>query len=129
MRSERRSRRGVTLTELLLSMVVMSIALVALLGLQTMAVIMHQKAEDTRHAVDWCTQQLEQVRRTPFSELEEMVGEYNVPALDTPAAEGRITVAPLEGRSDIKVVTITVAWRGHSRGSMQVETYASQVES
>ncbi len=110
-------------------MVILAVALVALLGLHTMAAVMQRKAEDTRHAVDWATQQLEHVRKANFAEIDDFAGVYDIPALDTPEAEGRITVEPLQGRDDIKIVTISAEWSGHSKGSLIVKTYVARTES
>jgi prepilin-type N-terminal cleavage/methylation domain-containing protein len=120
----RNRRRGVTLIELLLTIVVLLIALGAIMGILTASVVQHRKNESHRIAVDAASTKIEDLRRTPIAALAS--GTFTVDGLsNSSGAVGTVTVAPTSSAT-MKHVTVSVVWDHPGFGSVTLDTLFNQ---
>lgn len=119
-----RRNQGYTLMELMMAIVVLLIAMVAIMGVLTAAVVAHQKAVSRRAALNAATAQIEELRRVPVPDLTS--GTFDVEGLANSAGPvGAVTVTPTAS-SSMSVVTVTVEWDRPGYGQLELETIVSQ---
>lgn len=115
-----RRTRGYTVTELMLAIVVLAIALTAIMGLLTMAVVVHKKAQARAIAVVAAQTKIEELRRVPIASLANST--FAVTGLDnggTPV--GAVTVTTTSAAT-MRKVTVTLTWIRPTKGTLSLET-------
>jgi Tfp pilus assembly protein PilV len=116
----RNRRRGATLIELLLTIVVLLVALGAIMGILTASVVQHRKNESHRIAVDAASSRIEDLRRVPIASLGS--GTFTVDGLSNSSGSvGTVTVAATSS-TNMKHVTVSVVWDHPGYGSVTLET-------
>ncbi len=120
----RSRRRGATLIELLLTIVVLLVALGTILGILTAAVVQHRKNEAHRIALDAASTKIEELRRVPIASLAGST--FTVDGLgNSSGSVGTVAVAATASAS-MRKVTVTVQWDRPGYGAITLETLFSQ---
>jgi prepilin-type N-terminal cleavage/methylation domain-containing protein len=119
----RRKSHGYTLPEVLMSLVVLLVALLALTGIITTGVTAHSRHEAIRTAVGAASTEMEELRRLSFQELDGRDGHtFAIPGLERDVGDvGTIDVSAT-GVSTLRKVTITVEWDRPHGGDFELET-------
>lgn len=116
-----RHARGMTLLELLMAMVVLSIGLVGLLGLFSMSNTLNGRARDSMFAVDVAGRALEEVRGLPFDQIPAS-NEYDTSIEGRSLMHVAVTAEVDPTYADLKRVRVRVDWNQRSNGHLELET-------
>jgi Tfp pilus assembly protein PilV len=114
-----RRRKGYTLIEALLAIVVLMIALVGIMGVLALSVVSHTKTNSKRLAVAAAESKVEELRRTSYASLANST--FTVPGLANSAGSvGTVTIAT--AATDLKKATVRIRWTRPGYGDISFET-------
>jgi prepilin-type N-terminal cleavage/methylation domain-containing protein len=136
----RNRESGLTLIEVMVTMVILVVGLLSMVSLMNSGILMNRKASDDARATQFALKRLEEARNTPFDlVLSKGAGMYAQDAaadtelasfgLATPATWNRqvTTVTTYSGNDSLKTVVVTVSWgTGAQQRDAQMVTYVAR---
>jgi len=117
-------RRGITLVEILISILILGISVGAMLGAFVIGRVSAQKAKHRIEAMNYARAAMEEYRDSgvlpeedrPIAELEDEEGREDDEASDIATLGGTYTVTTTSLGSELEEVTATVSWPERSLG-------------
>lgn len=124
-------RAGISLPEVLISVVVLGIGIIAVFSLVSFGALTTKKANNMALAREVAEQQVEEVRADDYDTLAQPAGTQNFAVTEIRGATGTLAWAPYGGtEEDLRRVTVIIQWPGPDllRGKYELVTYIRDEE-
>ena len=120
-RVAKRTNSGFTLVDVLLSIAIITVGMVAVSYTMAMGIGLNIDTRETNLAYQAANTQMDSLRQIPFNELSVCANKsFNAPNLSQlPNADARMTVELFQGEPNLKKVTLVISWTRHGPGRDQ----------